>query len=1629
MLSLFLIFLTLFNANSLSYLDNNNSSFDWIDIPEESIIHEETWPYKGVGCSIETEGDDLYFVSATYPGRYTYNQGECNKSKKKVEILKYNFSSNNFTDSLLIGDTSQHPTAVGGKGSDDIVACGILPSENMLYYITANIHNCPVNYKYDSSIVRINLTTFQFIDRTLLKDIPNVPPFSDYEFNKFKYLNIPTTVELVDDYLWIGFGTRSTGVWKLKINETDIVLETSFQKKYKKQDDQMKTMGGTTNYYSVIFNEIKHSFVNKRDKLIYFLEDTGYADAQLLIINYSIPIDENNSHIQTLNGINYVSDMKFDYVSGKIYIISGSLSSEMYQYDLNFNKLQLSEGCVTDFLKFPTEWGVVTNIDIDYQTGFIYASISSRWGNNGVVSINQKDSSINTDSMLFFGMNVQYPQHSYYQWYNNMNITSLLLNKGLLVVSSNSNSYNTKIAFIKLNGCALGRGISNGKCNLCSYGKFSDRVGGICEECHPGFATNIEESHKCIKCTPGKFSIGGNAINCIECPNGFFADKEGSNRCQSCGRGKFSITMGSDNNKNCVDCDTGKISEEGSTTCEFCSKGKWSKQQKECVECPKGRYSFSVGLKVAEECLLCTIGTFGDEIGLIFENQCKECKSGYIGIIEGAVSNSSCLACEPGKFRKNIYSCSNCEEGFVANRAQNQCASCPKGKVSNIYKIKCVDCPKGTFNDIDKSYTISRCKNCIAGRYSNISGLINSDDCIKCPSGKVNLGIGASSFMDCKLCAVGKYRNYDMGIECVICATGKYSVSGSEKCEYCSPGKYVFTVDDIPSNCEDCPVGKFIVDEGGYLEDSCINCPVGKWSNTIASYSENKCIKCQPGKYSDIAGATEQSVCIDCQGGQYNSKAGSSNINDCKPCPTGSISPSGSVTCSLCERGKYSELMGATVCKLCLKGKIASNQASLICTSCPSGAEENMEKTKCSCVSGTYNENNSNIISCLSCPERFICSKGTNIQNMVIKSHFWRESKNTLKSYKCKNRFACKGGRIINYTDNLCQPGHKGPICDVCERGWSKDDGVCLKCPENIGRTISLTIAIPIICILIIIFLIKTANPANNKKEEVNGVVKIFMNYAQVFSLASSFQINWPTLIKYLFERAKEFSSPRVSFYSSDCAIGWNYYDKFIVYLTLPLVYIFMATFVIFIVSLCYCKKKRRKLVGMSESHKKIFIDKSPTCLEFFTAWEKTAIVVGTFLSWPTIVEKTLEIMNCEKIGTEYYLVKDVSVICYTNKHYNFLIVGYLGLILYGIGIPLLGFRLLYKYRFRLFDMQNRYDGSTPLSFLFLGYREKRWYYEFIIMGKKAGLILLSVFLRNHPRYQIIGASLLVQISFFVHIFLRPYDTITSYGMICNKLESVSLLSLVMTLSTGLFFGTIDSGYNLGFFEDVLIVLLLASNGLICLYFFIYFVTLTFKSIKTHLREFIVEKVTDGNTPCLFRCCSKKNIKRFRDWGDLEMVEDYGIHLKNQVEKEIFTNYFKEKQDKLGVLNDKIDNIKHRRVSIKLDRLRSQIQVMEKERCWQTIKNNRLYAELKKTVMLNKTVLEKEDLKKLNDVFNLYVEHGINYNEKINGLYMGELQDMIVHKLSQPEVMENIVIVASSGVKIDTDEERNVIII
>ena len=1594
----FFLAFTILTVNS-SYLSNTKLSVNYSDLPNSNFLNiENTNTPVSFGCSVTDNNNNLYLISSTqqYSNKHSNNEEKrCTQSKKYVEVLKYNKEDMIFIDTILIGDnTPDFPNAVGDLGSDNVVSCGFDSSVNLIYYIVSNYYNCPSVYKLESSIVRINSNTFKFMDRTILRNIQNIPTFSDHTYYNYKYIYSPTTSEIIDgESLWLGFGSYSTGIWQLNITTTTIELINSFRKNYKTYLNMPGIQDNieTTKYLT----EIKKSFKNKN--MVYFVEDTGWGDAMVLAINTSLPLNDNNTMMHKMEGINYISVIKTNPKTNIFYVITGSLTSEMYQYDFNFNKIMLNENCNIDFLKFPPEWGVITGMEVDYKTGYLYPIISNRYENSGIAKINMKNMELDMNSHKLFRHKINIIQgdfeYSYFIYHFKYNISHIDLNIGkIFLVSSNGGGNDKKIINVELYGCSEGKGILNNTCENCQPGKFTNIIGSNCKFCITGYASSDIGSYSCKKCEMGKFSDGINTIICMNCPIGKYSEITGSSQCINCNSGKFSIISPSNSFKNCMDCQTGRISMVGASFCESCQMGEWAKNNKLCVKCSQGKYSDKMGIITDSSCKLCLIGFYNDETGLINLNQCKKCSDGEIGLINGATSNVTCGICDSGKFKTSVDKCENCLPGRVSKKKSMTCAICIRGKYSNTYQSDCIECPQGKFNDFDGADNELDCILCSKGRYSNTTNLVKSDDCQKCPVGKYNENYGSVSINSCSLCISGKFNEKRGNNICIYCDTGFYSLMGRDKCEICPLGKYSLNEGLKKfTKCVNCPPGTYADFIGAIDKEKCIPCPKGSWNSKEGSMTRNDCILCLIGFYSGTEKAITKDVCILCQAGKYGKYKGQDSEEKCLFCEVGKYS-NGGHKCFDCNPGTFSSVMGAVICETCEEGKYSNTKSSIICKDCEINSESHIDKKICECKKGSYRYNNE----CIICPDEYICDKGVGIQNMTLKKNYWRQSKMNIKTYKCRNTIACGGGIIVNNTDNLCTDGHIGPLCDICDTGWAKDDGVCLKCPENIERTLSLTILIPIICVLIIVFLIKTANPSNNKKEEVNGVVKIFMNYAQVFSLASSFQINWPTLIRYLFERAKEFSSPRVSFYSSDCAIGWSYYDKLIVYFALPIGYILIITILILLLTCCFARQQKWKLSQIkSPEEKKKYKSIHPTYFQFFIAWEKTAIVVGTFLSWTTIVEKTLDVLNCEKIGNKYYLIKDMSVVCYTQKHYIFLIIAYIALGLYGVGIPFMGFRVLYKYRYRLFDMQDRYDGSTPLSFLFLGYREKRWYYEFIIMGKKAGLILLSVFLRNYPRYQIIGASLLVQISFFLHVFLRPYDTITSYGIICNKLESISLLSLVMTLSTGLFFGTVDSGYQLGLFENVLVLLLILSNGGVTLYFLIYFITLTWKTLKSHLRLYFQKKFEANEIPCFLKCCSSNRLENIKEWSFLELTDDYGISLKTDLEKHIFTNYFIEKQTKLSILNDKIDGIEMKAVSIKLDKIRSEIQVMEKHRCWQTIQNNRLYLNLKKNAMIYKSKLNEGDVTKLEEVFNLYIQHGIDYNTKMNDLYMVELSGML----------------------------------
>ena len=123
--------------------------------------------------------------------------------------------------------------------------------------------------------------------------------------------------------------------------------------------------------------------------------------------------------------------------------------------------------------------------------------------------------------------------------------------------------------------------------------------------------------------------------------------------------------------------------------------------------------------------------------------------------------------------------------------------------------------------------------------------------------------------------------------------------------------------------------------------------------------------------------------------------------------------------------------------------------------------------------------------------------------------------------------------------------------------------------------------------------------------------------------------------------------------------------------------------------------------------------------------------------------------------------------------------------------------------------------------------------------------------------------------------------------------------------------------------------------------------------------------------------------------------ENYGVDIKNAAEKEIFTNYFKEKKSKLDILNKNIDKIPQRRLSIKMDKLRSKIEIMEKQRCWQTVLNNRLYNELKEMIQRENLRVTDIEFKQLKRIVNTHMNYGIEYNEKMNSLLANRLNSMI----------------------------------
>jgi hypothetical protein len=239
-------------------------------------------------------------------------------------------------------------------------------------------------------------------------------------------------------------------------------------------------------------------------------------------------------------------------------------------------------------------------------------------------------------------------------------------------------------------------------------------------------------------------------------------------------------------------------------------------------------------------------------------------------------------------------------------------------------------------------------------------------------------------------------------------------------------------------------------------------------------------------------------------------------------CDRGYISVGAS--CSPCAAGTFAAGIGETVCTACAAKEVSVN-ASAACDVCPH-ASRPFTDSICMCENGFYGTfTDTNNGKCKICPDNAICEFGM----IAAAPGWWRSSSNSTDIQPCPEEDACdfpnRTSTLISLAlsgvdeDTLreaqCWPAYEGTLCAVCAEGYGRDtDLKCGECPSferNTGM-LALTSFTHLVSVGVTIRAAghTTGAPLHSQ------IIKIFLNYLTVTSLASRAPLKWPKRIEEL---------------------------------------------------------------------------------------------------------------------------------------------------------------------------------------------------------------------------------------------------------------------------------------------------------------------------------------------------------------------------------------------------------------------------------------------------------------------------------------------------------------------------------
>ena len=566
------------------------------------------------------------------------------------------------------------------------------------------------------------------------------------------------------------------------------------------------------------------------------------------------------------------------------------------------------------------------------------------------------------------------------------------------------------------------------------------------------------------------------------------------------------------------------------------------------------------------------------------------------------------------------------------------CAAAQLGEVGEPCGDRCVECDAGRFSTVHGANHTSFCRRCVAGKWSRGG----SSRCTSCYPGFYATQIGLACLLSTAGSGSEEKCNADV---CTRCPSGMINDRyGAISCEPCAAGRYAprdaFTgglTDTEKGQCLLCPAGSF--SGGSSAGTDAAAC--GGWQH---EWNQKHPSRVHDGKGCGITLEEEG------RGG-----GGGGGISSARVLMTTSSSSSlcpHNTTCAVTCRWCIDEINGDGVTSFLPRMGNGSSVQDCVCKVGYILDERSLPASAHTCSVETIG----GPPCCMKCLEWMDCTlTGQRLSSSVVLPNYWRKTQGSTDGFRCLVDGDCLGGEASG-----CRNGTTGPLCSVCEPGYTKSlNASCEQCPENVmslGGVLAMVAGLGAVLILVTLYFVMkglsadssiasmylsaqtetamaTQTPYQSFKITVT-FVQILSSFFYTFTLRS---IPWPTAFYNYLGKISLISL--LSFLQVPivgCFLQWKFYGEFGSFAMLPAgciafiaivsrISIILRRILLRLLKLC-CKWT--KWVKNAKSESNLIAPKT-----IMSRRCKTALFIFLWYIYPAVVSRTLRMFNCVPLG------------------------------------------------------------------------------------------------------------------------------------------------------------------------------------------------------------------------------------------------------------------------------------------------------------------------------------------------------------------------------------------------------------